>query len=82
MPAGESVNISTDNCVSVKELLAKIISYYDYTGELIHKEARGADVLTHNASNAKVKGLISYHLTTFEKGLEDTLDWYKAKFAG
>lgn len=82
MPAGESVNISADNRYSVKELLTKIINYYDYQGELIHKEARSADVLTHNASNAKVKQLISYKLTPFEKGLSDTLHWYKTKFTG
>lgn len=82
MPAGESVNISTDNCVTIEELLAKIIAYYDYQGELVRKEARGADVLTHNASNAKVKELISYNLTSFEDGLAETLDWYKAKFTG
>jgi UDP-glucose 4-epimerase len=82
LPAGESVNISTDNSCSMKELLTKIISYYDYKGELVRKEARGADVLAHNASNAKVKQLISYNLTSFEKGLADTLDWYKAKFIG
>lgn len=82
MPAGESVNISTDNCVTIKELLTKIIAHYDYQGELVRKEARGADVLTHNASNAKVKKLISYNLTSFEDGLAETLDWYKAKFTG
>ncbi|KZN40511.1 NAD-dependent epimerase/dehydratase family protein [Pseudoalteromonas luteoviolacea] len=82
MPAGESVNISTDNCVTIKELLTKIIAHYDYQGELVRKEARGADVLTHNASNAKVKELISYNLTSFEDGLAETLDWYKAKFTG
>ncbi len=76
MPVGESVNISTDNCCSVKELLDKITNYYEYSGEIIKKEARGADVLTHNASNEKVKLLISYNLTSFENGLAETLDWY------
>jgi UDP-glucose 4-epimerase len=80
MPQGESVNISTDNCCSIKVLLEKIIGYYGYTGEVLAKEARGADVLTHNASNAKVSELISYNLTPFEEGLATTLDWYKAKF--
>ena len=43
-------------------------------------DARGADVLTHNASNAKVSALISYNLTPFDEGLVTTLDWYKTKF--
>lgn len=82
MPAGESVNISTDNSCSMKKLIHQIINYYSYKGELQYKQARGADVQAHNASNAKVKRLISYDLTPFEKGLADTLDWYKAKFTG
>ena len=80
MPQGESGNISTDNCCSVKALLSKIIDHYGYTGEVLAKEARGADVLTHNASNAKVSELISYNLTPFDEGLATTLDWYKTKF--
>ena len=80
MPQGDSVNISTDNCCSVKTLLSKIIDHYGYTGEVLAKEARGADVLTHNASNAKVTELISYNLTPFDEGLVATLDWYKTKF--
>lgn len=82
LPKGESVNISTDNCCGIKVLLEKIMSYYDYNGELLRKEARGADVVTHNASNKKVKALISYNLTSFEEGLANTLDWYRDKFSG
>lgn len=80
MVQGDSVNISTDNCSSVKVLLNKIIDHYGYTGEVLAKEARNADVMTHNASNAKVSELIAYNLTPFDKGLEATLDWYKSKF--
>ena len=81
MPSGESVNISTDNCYSVKELLSRIISFYDYKGELIYKASRGADVLAHNASNSRVRELISYDLTSFDDGLEKTLIWYKELFS-
>jgi UDP-glucose 4-epimerase len=80
MPQGDSVNISTENCCSVKTLLSKIINHYGYTGEVLTKEARAADVLTHNASNKKVNELISYNLTPFDEGLSTTLDWYKTKF--
>jgi len=80
MPKGDSVNISTNNCYSVKALLSKIIDHYGYTGEVLAKEARGADVITHIASNAKVSKLIAYKLTPFDEGLEATLDWYKVKF--
>ena len=82
MPVGESVNISTDNQYTVKNLLQMILTHYDYQGELIRKEARGADVLAHNASNEKVKRLIDYNLTPFDEGLAKTLDWYQTKFSG
>jgi len=80
LPAGESINVSTDNTCSIKTLLEKIINHYGYTGAVVKKEARGADVLTHNASNEKVQRLISYNLTPFDQGLAETLNWYKAKF--
>lgn len=82
MQPGDSVNISTDNCYSVKTLLRKIIDHYGYTGEVAEKNARAADVMTHNASNEKVKKLISYKLTPFDKGLAITLEWYRQKFRG
>jgi UDP-glucose 4-epimerase len=82
MPQGESVNISTDNCCTIKNLLESIIKHYGYGGELIVKNARASDVQTHNASNAKVNELITYDLTTFDEGLATTLDWYKKKFEG
>ena len=80
MPKGESVNISTDNCCSVKILLSKIIAYSGYNGPVLKKEARAADVLTHNANNTKMNKLICQNLTPFDDGLAATLDWYHTKF--
>jgi len=76
LKAGESVNISTDGQISIETLVKKIMSKLNYQGELLWKEARGADVECHNASNQKVKQLIDYQLTPFEQGLTQTLDWY------
>lgn len=78
---GESINISTDNTHSVLELLNKIMTHYTYQGAIIHKQGRGADVMTHNACNKKIKSLITYNLTPFEKGLTDTLQWYENQFS-
>lgn len=77
MPAGESVNISTDNQVSIKDLLAKICDAFGYKEALVQKPGRKSDVLCHNASNEKVHTMIDYSLTPFEQGLRETLDWYK-----
>lgn len=76
LPAGDSVNISTDNQFTINELIPRICAYYGYTGDILRKPARHSDVLCHNASNAKVKSLIQYSLTPFEQGLQTTLDWY------
>lgn len=75
-PPGEAVNISTDNQISIGNLIERICAYYGYCGEILRKPARHSDVLSHNASNATIKGLIQYRLTPFEQGLQETLDWY------
>ena len=76
LPAGESVNISTDNQISIGELVTRIAQELGFQGEILRKPARAADVLSHNASNQKVHALIDYSLTDFDTGLRTTLDWY------
>ena len=76
LPAGESVNISTDNQVAIGELVIKIGEILGFDGQIVRKPARQADVLTHNASNQKVRALIDYSLTDFDAGLRETLAWY------
>ena len=78
MMSGDSVNISTDNQITVAELLPRICQDMGYTGEIINKPGRKSDVLCHIASNVKIRTLIDYPLTPFEQGLRDTLAWYKA----
>lgn len=76
LPAGESVNISTDNQITIGDLVTRIAAILGYQGEILRKPARAADVLCHNASNQKVHSLIDYSLTDFDTGLRETLDWY------
>ena len=76
LPAGESVNISTDNQIAIGDLVTRIAAMLGYREEIVRKPARQADVLCHNASNQKVHALIDYSLTDFEAGLRETLDWY------
>ncbi len=77
MPAGDSVNISTDGQISIADLIRRICADMGYHKELEQKPARHADVLCHNASNEKVGKLINYTLTPFDLGLAETLAWYK-----
>jgi UDP-glucose 4-epimerase len=79
LPAGDSVNISTDNQIPIAELIPRICRDMGYHKELVRKPMRHADVLCHNASNEKVGKLINYTLTPFDLGLAETLAWYKTK---
>jgi UDP-glucose 4-epimerase len=81
-PAGETVNISTDNQISINDLINRICLYYKYDGDILRKPARHSDVLAHNASNSKVKQLIQYRLTPFDVGLKETLNWYTQELGG
>lgn len=78
MTAGETVNISTDNQITINALIPEICRLLGYEGDIVRKEGRKSDVLCHNASNEKVKSLIDYQLTPFDVGLAETLAWYRA----
>ncbi|WP_420860653.1 NAD-dependent epimerase/dehydratase family protein [Algirhabdus cladophorae] len=82
LPAGEAVNISTDNQITINELISRICQHFGFSGEILRKPERGADVLCHNASNEKVKSMIDYQLTSFDVGLASTLDWYRDRIEG
>ncbi len=77
LKAAESINISTDGQISMKEVIHEIAGLMGYQGKILNKPARNADVETHNASNSKVKSMIDYQLTTFEEGLAKTVKWYQ-----
>ena len=80
LPSGQTVNVSTDNQISVADLVARICGRLGYRGEIVRKPGRHSDVMCHNASNARVRGMIDYALTPFDKGLDLTLDHYRAAF--
>lgn len=82
LPSGESVNISTDNQLTIRDLLQLICSEMGYAGEILKKSDRKSDVLCHNASNEKIRSLIDYSLTPFDVGLRETLDWYQQRIKG
>lgn len=73
----EAINISTDGQISVQEVIYKVASLMEYEGNILKKPSRNADVECHNASNKKIKSLIDYQLTDFDKGLSETVNWYK-----
>ncbi|NLW78053.1 MAG: NAD-dependent epimerase/dehydratase family protein [Ruminococcaceae bacterium] len=78
MPNGEAVNISADGQTVMNDLVAMIAEQMGYTGEVLRKPARAADVFCHHASNQKLQSLIRFSPTPFAQGLAQTLEWYKA----
>ncbi len=81
MVPGDSVNISTDGQVEIGQVIRKVSELMGYGGDIIVKEGRVSDVFCHNASNKKIKSMITYALTPFDEGLARTIAWYKADFA-
>lgn len=80
LPSGQTVNISTDNQITVAQLIDRICQRLGYKGDIVRKPGRHSDVLSHNASNARVRALIDYSLTSFDDGLDLTLDHYRSVF--
>lgn len=74
---GESVNISTDGQIAIKDVITMVADGMGYEGKIARKDARKSDVECHNASNAKVKSMIDFRLTPFDGGLRETLAWYR-----
>jgi UDP-glucose 4-epimerase len=74
---GEAVNISTNGQITMEDVIHNIAAELNYTGEILRKDARSADVFCHNASNKKMCELIDFTPTPFREGLKRTLDWYQ-----
>jgi len=78
MKPAESINISTNNQVSMNTLVESICSLMNYDGDVVRKPERKSDVECHNACNKKINEMIDYQLTPFDEGLKSTIEWYKA----
>lgn len=77
LPAGESVNISTNNEVSMADVVHAICTHFDFDGDIIEQPGRAADVACHHASNDKLQSLVPFEITSFDDGLRTTLEWYR-----
>lgn len=79
LKAGESVNISAENCVAIGELVELIARKLGYDGTIVRRPGRTSDVACHNATSAKLRELVNFRPRPFEQGLAETLDWYRAQ---
>ncbi|MEF9841674.1 MAG: NAD-dependent epimerase/dehydratase family protein [Raoultibacter sp.] len=77
MDRGQEVNISAHGNTSMEDVITKISELMNYTGEIVRKPRRGADVDCHNATNALVKSMIDFKTISFDEGLKKTIAWYE-----
>ncbi|GAA0424532.1 MAG: dTDP-glucose 4,6-dehydratase [Bacillota bacterium] len=78
IPPGDSVNITTDQQLSIEYIMETIIDEMNYQGEILRKPNRKADVTSHRGSMKKLQSLIgSYSKTDFKDGIALTINWVK-----
>lgn len=75
---GRIINIGSGKELSINRLVNTICDYFGYTGEILRKPARPADVRRLCASSELAKELIGFSPEIdFDTGLRLSLDWYK-----
>lgn len=75
---GQVINLGSGKDISMKSLLKGICDYMGYTGEWEHRDERTSDVRNLCADMGKAKRLLGFEpQMTFEKGIIETLDWYR-----
>ena len=73
---GEIVNISSENEITIKDLVQMISSKMSYNGGIEIQGNRNSDVIRHNGSSKKLKSLIEQEVTNFDIALSKTIEWY------
>ena len=73
---GEIVNISSENEISIKDLVNMISNKMSYTGDIQILGSRSSDVIRHKGSSKKLKSLIEQEVTNFDIALSKTIEWY------
>ena len=77
---GRIVNIGSGVETSMKELIGKIMTHFNYTGEIDQRPARTSDVVNLCADISLAKELINFKPKVgLDEGLKITLDWYASQ---
>ena len=78
IPAGECVNISTDQQLSIENVVETIIDVMNYKGKVLRMPNRKADVISHRGSVKKLQSICGqYPKTSFKDGIAATVNWVK-----
>jgi len=77
--SGEVINVATNGRVSLNRLFASLRDMIGAAVEPIYKDPRAGDVRDSQADIGKAARLLGYTpLVTFEQGLRNTVEWYRA----
>jgi UDP-glucose 4-epimerase len=75
---GKAINISSNQEMSINEMIKTIIDEMDYKGEIIRKSRRIGDVDRHCGDNSLLKSILGeIQLTAFSEGIKKTVAYYK-----
>jgi dTDP-glucose 4,6-dehydratase len=76
--AGEVVNVATGVDISVQDIAHLVLDAVGSDAGVVHTEERPGQVDRHIGSTDKLERLTGWRpRTTFEEGLERTVDWYR-----
>ena len=77
--SGEVINVATNRRVSLNQLFASLRDMIGAAVEPIYQDPRAGDVRDSQADISKAARLLGYTpLVTFEQGLRNTVEWYRA----
>ncbi|WP_188455300.1 dTDP-glucose 4,6-dehydratase [Virgibacillus oceani] len=76
IPAGECVNITTDQQTSITTVVETIMDVMKFKGTVLKRAARKADVLSHRGSMKKLQKMVGHpQRTSFKEGITNTVNW-------
>lgn len=77
---GLEINIASGHEVKIKDLIGLIVKNIGYKGKILRKPVRPADVRRHKASTKLAQKILGFKPEVlFEKGMRETIKWYKEK---
>lgn len=75
---GQIINLGSGRDFSMNHLLSRICAFMGYTGEWEHQPARTSDVRKLCADITKARNLLHFEPEMdFDRGIEETLSWYR-----
>jgi GDP-L-fucose synthase len=73
----EFVNVGSDEELTIKDLVNKLKKEMGFTGKIVWNKDKPNGTPRRKMDNTKLKDLGWKAKVTFDKGLKQTIDWYK-----